>query len=565
MVSRKKQWIVWGTWLLVYPLLSVFAVINTNDLIQLVSWDYLFFILLGSLVAFFPIELNSKTIFLISSVSLSSYMLFGLAGEMLLTQITMGMLFLRIRRLRFQWFRFILNMLMFQVLSVCSAGFYMMMYRLVNVSGFGDWVLVFPMMTYVTVVLGMNKIINYMVAQIIFNNKSAKIEWNVLISLGTILYTVPISILMTFLYLSFGIVGATFMGIPLITVSLSMNYYYKMTETNLYLEKVNIVSQKLAGHLSLDTLIETFVEQLPTIFSITQIQWIKWENQQLLLDFSYEVKELVMEKTENTVSLSFNKLVQKVRQKDHLLIYSNASEWKVDGDNTQGESLVVLPIKHGQDFMGALVLVHRNKHAFSERELSVIEMLYNYFEIAIENTRQIEAIQHKSMTDHLTKLPNLRGLERSIKEIVETEELFSVIVIDLDYFKQVNDTYGHEAGNQLLIQVAQVLKEVIANKGMVARYGGEEFTVLLPKYSMKSAKAFSERIRERIEEQEFLVRNTLHNKKGKVIIQMTGSFGVATYPDHSKDPFEIVVLADQAMYKGAKREGRNKVSAYSNE
>jgi two-component system cell cycle response regulator len=128
----------------------------------------------------------------------------------------------------------------------------------------------------------------------------------------------------------------------------------------------------------------------------------------------------------------------------------------------------------------------------------------------------------------------------------------SLLLIDLDHFKQVNDTHGHLAGDDVLIEVAALLQRVVRAVDIVARYGGEEFVVVLPETGAAGAEAFAERLRELIEEQCFV------ESRG-VPIRLTTSIGVSSFPSFGVDSVEdLLANADQALYR-AKSEGRNRV------
>jgi diguanylate cyclase (GGDEF)-like protein len=133
---------------------------------------------------------------------------------------------------------------------------------------------------------------------------------------------------------------------------------------------------------------------------------------------------------------------------------------------------------------------------------------------------------------------------------------------DIDYFKKINDQYGHQAGDQILIKVAERLQNLVQKRGIVARYGGEEFVVLLPDADAEEAYQFAETIRKTIANHPFLVHNELDPSKSIVEVAITASIGVATAPRHAMDPVSLVKYADRALYIGAKRAGRNRVADY---
>lgn len=158
--------------------------------------------------------------------------------------------------------------------------------------------------------------------------------------------------------------------------------------------------------------------------------------------------------------------------------------------------------------------------------------------------------------DGLTGLFNHRHfqdlLAHEVARSIRYDRTFSMLFIDLDYFKQYNDTHGHLDGDDLLRAMAVCLKRYLRNSDILARYGGEEFTIILPSTTKKEAQAAAEKLRRFVEEYPFQGQET--QPTGNVTV----SIGVATFPDDGSDATEIINQADKAMYQ-AKNSGRNKV------
>jgi diguanylate cyclase (GGDEF)-like protein len=165
-----------------------------------------------------------------------------------------------------------------------------------------------------------------------------------------------------------------------------------------------------------------------------------------------------------------------------------------------------------------------------------------------------EELHEISITDSLTALYNRKHLMETLdKEVARSERhkhTFALLVIDIDHFKEYNDTYGHLAGDEVLRRLAAVFKKSIRSCDYAARYGGEEFIVLLPEISAEDGVQAAERIRNQVAEKKFG-----SNKKPIVV---TVSVGVAAYPKNGKDPESVIKKADGALYK-AKEHGRNRV------
>ncbi|WP_414839751.1 GGDEF domain-containing protein [Carnobacterium sp. TMP28] len=171
-------------------------------------------------------------------------------------------------------------------------------------------------------------------------------------------------------------------------------------------------------------------------------------------------------------------------------------------------------------------------------------------------------MQHKNFafTDPLTGLNNVRSFDRAFNEAkrrqMNTNESLSIMIIDIDCFKQVNDTYGHLEGDKVLIKLATLLKSFQGPKEVVSRNGGEEFSVLVHNCTLNEARERAEILRKIIENSFFIINN------GTKAIQISVSIGVTTFSDSTKEMDNLYDHADQALYI-AKRNGGNKVTLYS--
>jgi len=179
---------------------------------------------------------------------------------------------------------------------------------------------------------------------------------------------------------------------------------------------------------------------------------------------------------------------------------------------------------------------------------------------AILNLRRFRALKQATFIDDLTGLYNGRYLKFALGEaftrVKRTRRHFSVLFIDVDHFKRINDTHGHLVGSQFLVTLAKTIKNAVRDGDSVFRYGGDEFVVILKDAGLDLAHDIAERIRVRIERRDFLV--------GDHPIRTTVSIGLAAYPEHAQALDQLLRLADEAMY-GAKRASRNAVFLASGE
>jgi two-component system, cell cycle response regulator len=175
-------------------------------------------------------------------------------------------------------------------------------------------------------------------------------------------------------------------------------------------------------------------------------------------------------------------------------------------------------------------------------------------ETAIENSFLYEEAVRLSLTDGMTGLWNRRNfdlrLEAELSRALRFSEPFAVVFVELDQMKAVNDRYGHQAGDTVLIELARRLTEAVREVDVVARWGGDEFTLLLPKTGLAGALRLAEKIRSAVGDAPFRIDSGS--------LDITISVGVAAYPEHGSAGKDLVAAADGAMYR-AKARGRNRV------
>ena len=213
-----------------------------------------------------------------------------------------------------------------------------------------------------------------------------------------------------------------------------------------------------------------------------------------------------------------------------------------------------------QKHLGIYLLVSAPLLLFFEKmrgQWLALEQLEQRQELIIEErTRELE---HLATHDPLTRIYNRNALnhrlEQEFERSIRYQHVLSLLMLDLDHFKKVNDSFGHQVGDQVLSMVAEVVSEEVRKTDMVARFGGEEFVVLLPETTVGQASDLAERIRKRIAQQ------TIETRTGMEIMVST-SIGVAAYPQHARSRDSLLQCVDEAMYR-AKHQGRNQVVVYA--
>lgn len=223
------------------------------------------------------------------------------------------------------------------------------------------------------------------------------------------------------------------------------------------------------------------------------------------------------------------------------------------------KSYMAVPLKAEGKIVGILYVNDFKPREFTKGQVSIVSLLATQATFAIENIMLLEKTELMAVTDELTKLHNhryfVKSLNDELKRANRYKQKLSIIMIDVDYFKHYNDTHGHLMGNEVLKEIAHILKGNIRDIDIVARYGGEEFSIVLPQTDKDKAAFTAERIRTAVEGFKFTNGET--QPGGRVTISM----GVAMFPEDGKTSSELVGKADGSLYQ-AKREGRNRVCVY---
>ena len=209
-------------------------------------------------------------------------------------------------------------------------------------------------------------------------------------------------------------------------------------------------------------------------------------------------------------------------------------------------SIVCVPLKFKGRVTGVIELINSiGESTFDESDQEILEVIADYSAIAIENARNFARIQQLVITDELTGLYNasylLDFLDYELSRARRYNTHLSVIFIDLDHFKDVNDTHGHLVGSRLIHEIGRLIHENIRKSDMAARYGGDEFVIVLPNTPKTGALTLAKNLRDKVRSTDFLTSQGLD-------IRITASFGLASYPTDADSKLSLVRLADKAMY-----------------
>jgi two-component system, cell cycle response regulator len=220
-------------------------------------------------------------------------------------------------------------------------------------------------------------------------------------------------------------------------------------------------------------------------------------------------------------------------------------------------SLLVLPLVIHDRALGTLVLGAKRKHAFGESVRPTLEVLASHLAVSLSNARMVHKLETMATTDGLTGLFNKRAMLEAATQKVAAAARFgrrlSLLVADLDHFKKVNDTYGHDVGDLVIGGLGEILRRQKRTTDVVARFGGEEFVVLCEQTDEKGAMLLGDRIREELSKTSF--------RTPKGVLTVTCSIGIATFPEAGNDWEALFKAADDALYV-SKRSGRDRCTVW---
>ncbi|HTS67892.1 MAG TPA: diguanylate cyclase, partial [Terriglobia bacterium] len=233
---------------------------------------------------------------------------------------------------------------------------------------------------------------------------------------------------------------------------------------------------------------------------------------------------------------------------EHILANSVLKEPRYIPLHPSTRSALSLPLKYREDLLGVLSLESRQAFAFSQQDVLTLRTLADQLAIALHNAHAYQALQEQAITDGLTGLKTHRyfmeALEREWRRSTRSAHSFSLIMIDLDGFKQVNDRHGHLEGDKVLTAVANLLRDRVRQSNVVARYGGDEFAIMMPETRTDQAQVLAERLRATLQADPYLGAHSI-----------TASFGIATFPVHGPTQEDILRVADSGMYLAKHQEG----------
>jgi diguanylate cyclase (GGDEF)-like protein len=328
------------------------------------------------------------------------------------------------------------------------------------------------------------------------------------------------------------------------------------------LQVLNQVARAIGSTLELDELLESLYGELQTVIPSDTYYVSLYNPVEDLLDV-----RVLIDNGERFAPIKIparrGLASQVIESKELLLIRSLSREMDQlpvkpvqMGQERMSESWLGVPILLGKELLGLLALASYTPNAFDEDDAAILSNVAGQAALAIDNARHHAEVEEQARRDSLTGAYNhgylLRRLEEEVELARPNQTPVSLIMMDIDYFKQYNDTYGHVVGDEVLCLLVQAVQLHIKKADVVGRWGGEEFAVALPGTSSRQALMVAERIRSTLASME------LSDRDGNPIPKPTVSQGIATFPQDVNSAPELVDVADQALYV-AKQRGRDQI------
>ena len=551
-------------WLLTVPTGLIYVFLNYPP-VQ-VNWMYVaVFIVFGFLTAYYPILRNGIPIFLVLWVTVPAFLMYGLFIEIIVMQISILAILLSLPSKLPLLQRFFINSTLFIFLSIIAAIVFDMVGG--EIGSIEFWPVIIAVFCYQFIHTVFNDILLRIYA-VYKKVNSPFFSKELLVDYAMILVVLPLSL--TFYYLLQFVGAGSFLliGIPFFFISLIIRLYNNSEKINSNLRQAGDIGNGLSELLTEKAVIDQFVMKVSDMFGAEYAYLFDHQDGWLELVRSYEHDQFI--DIDFALLSAGQGIAGSVLEQNKPLIYSERKEWEsVSKDYSPNEmqSVLCVPISRNQEIEAVLFLASDKKSFFDDYQLKILDLLCSYFTVTVEKARYMQEAVAKNERCALTGLYNYRYLEERLTyemDRLKNNEInnLSVVMLDIDYFKQVNDTYGHQSGNDILYLFAKKLEAALPTGGTVGRYGGEEFVYILPGIAKAEAVDFAEKLRAEIGRHGFTIIPDLVEDKYPLVVHITSSIGVSSSPLDTDEAMTLLRNADRALYLGAKQAGRNRVAEY---
>lgn len=347
-----------------------------------------------------------------------------------------------------------------------------------------------------------------------------------------------------------------FISIVLEDISDFVHLERALLKRNKELGIINTLSGAFISSGEIDSVFMNLLEKVLIVTDFT-IGWIVMKEKDAFAVKNISGASLALK--QEIESGEFNSIYKNVAVSDDpLYILESEDTVKIAVFKNEGIMFFAcVPLRVGAEIMGFLALASRQEMRLDFDTAALLSLIGNNISLIAEKIRLFQGTQLLSITDDLTGLYNIRyfydALSKEIARAKRYMRSFSLIIFDIDNFKILNDTFGHQAGDEVLRLLAAILKDAARQTDIIARYGGEEFIIILPNTPKHEAVILGNRIREKVEEYNYYVEGNM--------VRITISGGIATFPEDAEDSKSLLYASDMALYN-AKALGKKQVQPY---
>lgn len=330
----------------------------------------------------------------------------------------------------------------------------------------------------------------------------------------------------------------------------------ELERTHVHLETIYETSRSLTELMSVDNVIDRLLSIARSVLDYPVFEICTWDPAKRALWLKGRVDQLETLRLDRPQRLELSSILLRAIERGEVIQVRDRHKGRSIIDGHPYRSRLIVPMISEGKTIGLLSAESPNPDAFREHDERILSILAASTALALVNADLHQRMEKLTIIDELTGVFNYRYfrscLEDERRRAVRYEQPLSLVMVDIDWFKRLNDEHGHEIGNIALRHLAEVINDCIRDVDILARYGGEEFIVILPQTDLQQARVIGERIRETVEGSDF--GYTPHGQP----LRMTVSIGITCYPENGRPENELVETVDQALYH-AKGQGRNLV------
>lgn len=516
-----------------------------------------------------PLQVKEVDVPLDKWVILTVFLQYGVWAELVFVQLAILVLVLTNKSTTPKLYRFLFNSLIFVIISIMSGLVFHLAGGQIGSVEFKS--VIFYALLYAATYSFLNNVLLKFYFHV-NNQKFSLVSEGAIADYTATFMLLPFALSVYLLHEYIGNLSLLLLGVPFIVLLAVSRTYTKSNNLNEILANASEIGHQLTEQHRFDEVVASFIENLKEVIPYQNAYVIDMKNEEhMYFLMSYE-NGAIHELSEQITVNNKYRLVDGL-DKDATKIYDNEKELhqlKALQLFDSSESVLTVPVKRGDETEGFIILTSKRRNLFQSLDIKIMAILSGYFMISLDKAIHFEETLNASERCALTKLYNFNYLEKKLEEqVIQYHmgeiEMISLILLDIDHFKLVNDTYGHGNGNIVLVELAKLLKKHTEINDTVARYGGEEFVFVIANGTKEEATRRAEKIRKEVEETAFTIYPDLSDDQAPIDIHITISLGVATLPEDAISVQELFRNTDRALYIGGKQAGRNKVGIFEKE